>query len=317
MLIKLRGLATLLLCIMNLDLDIDEGLSLDNKDEVKKKVTFAMVQSPSADSVASMGSLNNNNTDNSNNILLISPAHEVVFSASATGDLVAKLQIQNVSSKPVGYKIKTTSPEKYRVRPSTGSLAPSLSATVEIHCAAAAATPASAPVSLVRDKFLITAIFLDTAELSGQQLTEALKTSKPDSQYRLRCQVAGAGAGQGGVAAEVTSATPTTVFPATELDQNRQMANIIRKVTLFIFSYFLIFLMIFVGQPNKCQARGACISNEAVYSNPADSHLSSDTPPSDLIIFLQYHNLKRKVSAPLVSSIPFIQLLKSVYLSGS
>ena len=240
MLIKLRGLATLLLCIMNLDLDIDEGLSLDNKDEVKKKVTFAMVQSPSADSVASMGSLNNNNTDNSNNILLISPAHEVVFSASATGDLVAKLQIQNVSSKPVGYKIKTTSPEKYRVRPSTGSLAPSLSATVEIHCAAAAATPASAPVSLVRDKFLITAIFLDTAELSGQQLTEALKTSKPDSQYRLRCQVAGAG--QGGVAAEVTSATPTTVFPATELDQNRQMANIIRKVTLFIFSYFHIFL---------------------------------------------------------------------------
>ena len=52
---------------MNLDLDIDEGFSLDNKDEVKKKVTFAMVQSPSADSVASMGSLNNNNTDNSNN----------------------------------------------------------------------------------------------------------------------------------------------------------------------------------------------------------------------------------------------------------
>ena len=302
---------------MNLDLDIDEGLSLDNKDEVKKKVTFAMVQSPSADSVASMGSLNNNNTDNSNNILLISPAHEVVFSASATGDLVAKLQIQNVSSKPVGYKIKTTSPEKYRVRPSTGSLAPSLSATVEIHCAAA--TPASAPVSLVRDKFLITAIFLDTAELSGQQLTEALKTSKPDSQYRLRCQVAGAG--QGGVAAEVTSATPTTVFPATELDQNRQMANIIRKVTSFIyiqlFLCFLNFILIFVGQPNKCQARGACISNEAVYSNPTDSHLSGDTPPGDLIIFLQHRNLKRKRKVRTPGYPPFSQLLKSVYLSGS
>ena len=308
---------------MNLDLDIDEGLSLDNKDEVKKKVTFAMVQSPSADSVASMGSLNNNNTDNSNNILLISPAHEVVFSASATGDLVAKLQIQNVSSKPVGYKIKTTSPEKYRVRPSTGSLAPSLSATVEIHCAAAAATPASAPVSLVRDKFLITAIFLDTAELSGQQLTEALKTSKPDSQYRLRCQVAGqvAGAGQGGVAAEVTSATPTTVFPATELDQNRQMANIIRKVTSFIyiqlFLCFLNFILIFVGQPNKCQARGACISNEAVYSNPTDSHLSGDTPPGDLIIFLQHRNLKRKRKVRTPGYPSFSQLLKSVYLSGS
>merc|ERR1712029_305316 len=97
-----------------------------------------MAQSPSVDSVASIGSSISLNpgTNNNNNpdILLITPAHEVVFSSSPAGDLVAKLLIQNVSSKPVGYKIKTTSPDKYRVRPSTGILASNITTSVEIHC---------------------------------------------------------------------------------------------------------------------------------------------------------------------------------------
>ena len=154
---------------------------LDNKDEVKKKVTFAMAQSPSQDSVASIvsnsvNSVNNNNSD----ILLITPGHDVVFTSSGSGDLVAKLQIQNISSKPVGYKIKTTSPEKYRVRPSTGSLAASSTAAVEIHVAGGQ----TAPGGLVRDKFLITGIYLASSDLTQQQLNEALKTQTPDCQYR-------------------------------------------------------------------------------------------------------------------------------------
>ena len=116
-----------------------DNYSFLDKDEVKKKVTFAaMAQSPSVDSVASIGSSISLNpgTNNNNNpdILLITPAHEVIFSSSPAGDLVAKLLIQNVSSKPVGYKIKTTSPDKYRVRPSTGILASNISTSVEIHC---------------------------------------------------------------------------------------------------------------------------------------------------------------------------------------
>ena len=217
---------------------------LDIKDETKKKVTFAMVQSPSQDSVASIGSSlsinNNNNTDGSTGagILVISPSHEVLFSPSAaTGDLTAKLQIQNVSQKPVGYKIKTTSPEKYRVRPSTGSLGPGLSASVEIHCSGSGASAASGAWTLVRDKFLITGIFLESPDISAQILQEALKSTKPECQHRLRCQVSGppsASAAPGSQTGDAFSAHPGSSglpgLPVTELDQNRQMANIMKKV---------------------------------------------------------------------------------------
>ena len=65
---------------------------------------------------------------------------QVIFSPSPpSGELVAKLQLSNVSGRVVGYKIKTISPEKYRVRPSTGVLGPqphqNSETSVEIHVA--------------------------------------------------------------------------------------------------------------------------------------------------------------------------------------
>ena len=52
---------------------------------------------------------------------------------------------------------------------------------MEIHCSAA----------LVRDKFLITGIFLESPDISAQLLQEALKSTKPECQHRLQCQVSG------------------------------------------------------------------------------------------------------------------------------
>ena len=141
------------------------------------------------------------------------------------GELSARIQIQNISSKAVGYKIKTTSPEKYRVRPSTGSLASNSSASIEIHLSAGQGLPS--PSSLVRDKFLITAIFLEEADIKQQQLSEALKSSKPDGQYRLRCLL---GAQQ--PASDLAVSSSTHLPPLTELDSNRQMANLLKKVGL-------------------------------------------------------------------------------------
>lgn len=163
---------------------------------------------------------NNNNSD----ILLLSPAHEVIFSSSSSGEFSAKIQIQNISSQPVGYKIKTTSPEKYRVKPSTGSLAQNTSATVEIHVPGGQG--ALTPASLVRDKFLITAIFLEEVDIKQQELSEALKSSKPDGQYRLRCQLA-----PQQLSSDLTApSSGTNLSPLSELDSNRQMANLLKKV---------------------------------------------------------------------------------------
>ena len=255
-----------------------------------------MVQSPSQDSVASIGSSlsinNNNNTDNNTGagVLAISPSHEILFAPSAaTGDLTAKLQIQNVSQKPVGYKIKTTSPEKYRVRPSTGSLGPGLSASVEIHCSGSGSSAASgAPWTLVRDKFLITGIFLESPDISAQLLQEALKSTKPDCQHRLRCQVAGTGPSSASSAPppmDTFSAHPgSSALPATELDQSRQVANIMKKVRKLQTLFFGKF--VFIGESNKCQTGGACISDQTLCTNSSYSHWSGDSPDCDFIVLL-------------------------------
>ena len=213
----------------------DNLSSSDSRDDTKKKmVTSPMVQSPSADSVASLGSSviggqvgRNNNQE----ILLISPAQEVIFSTTPGGELSARIQIQNISSKAVGFKMKATSPEKYLARPSIGSLAPTSQATIEIQVSGGQGASLN-PASLVRDKFLITAIFLEESlslqDWKPQQLTEALKTNKPDGQYGLRCQLA-AQQTSNDLASSGTSVSPS-VLPITELDSARQMANILKQI---------------------------------------------------------------------------------------
>jgi hypothetical protein len=123
----------------------------------------------------------NNNNDG---LLKLSPANDIVFDKTSYGDLVAKLTVANATGKAVIYKIKTTSPDKYKVRPSMFNLAPGASNQVEIHVQSLQIGSAA---SLVRDKFLITAVTVDETGLSNSRIAELMKTAKPESQYRLRC----------------------------------------------------------------------------------------------------------------------------------
>ena len=72
---------------MEQQLSPDNVSSSDSREDSRKKtVTFAMVQSPSAESVASVGSSVTANPANNNNqdILLLSPAHEVRITSLVT-----------------------------------------------------------------------------------------------------------------------------------------------------------------------------------------------------------------------------------------
>jgi len=213
--------------------ETQEAAFEDARDEVKKKtVTFAssipsLAQSPSVDSVASLavsqaGTGSGQPPQAPPDILHILSGQEVMFSVGAGGELQARVQLQNVSSQTVGFKIKTTSPEKYRVKPSTGCLQVGAAATVEIHVSGGQ----TGATNLARDKFLISVVLLEQ-ELAGQQLTEALKSGRPDGQYRLRCGVAGQ---------EPDPATPgsTLTKPRLEGLEGRagdgQLAGLVKKV---------------------------------------------------------------------------------------
>ena len=70
------------------------------------------------------------------------------------------------------FQIKTTSPDKYRVRPSMSNLGPGKSNSIEIHVQASAV---GWPGQLVRDKFLVTAVTVDQEGMSHSQITEVMK----------------------------------------------------------------------------------------------------------------------------------------------
>lgn len=199
----------------------------------------------------SLNSSFNSNTP-SRNLLGLTPSDEVAFdvnnNAGQNNVLHAKLQIRNTANKPVIFKIKTTSPEKYRVRPSASQLKIGGVCDVEIHVHQSQLNDESSEgtttnsiiissevsASLIKDKFLVTAITLeeDTDEhLPQSKLNELLKNNRPEAQYRLRCSLSGnqikvattSRSGSGN--AKEISPTSSTLASA-----NKQLENLSKKV---------------------------------------------------------------------------------------
>jgi len=164
--------------------------------------------------------------DNAGGLLKLGPsANEVVFDRNGYGDLVARLTIANSSDKPVVYKIKTTSPDKYKVRPSMYCLGAGSTNTVEI---AAQQTTVSA---LVRDKFLITAVTVEQEGVPSTKIADIMKTAKPDSQYRLRCQLAASAAAQEPPVRGTIVANGEAAKVHPELARAQTLDNIAKKVS--------------------------------------------------------------------------------------
>lgn len=244
----------------------------------KKTVTFAEVrQSQSTDSFTSYSSANG--AAGAAEILKLNPSQEVVFNSSSGGELLGRVQVTNVADRKVGFKIKTTSPEKYRVRPSSGILRTGENVSVELHV-----TGQSAPVSLVRDKFLVTVIYLDQ-DVDNARLQELLKSTKPEAQYRLRCQLAGEPAVRGALQPTLSSPSPSTEDPSKQLatllkkmnklsEKNEELqsqlsTNFRIQILLLVLTFCLLTLVFFYLPPSiiKCEPVAS--------SDPSPSSLSS------------------------------------------
>jgi len=116
-------------------------------------------------------------------LLQLSPSDDLVFSPGQHGEMLTHVQVTNVSDKIVVFKMKTTSPEEYRVRPSMGIVAAGATKSIEIQVVS---SQPQTVTRLTKDKFLVTAMHLDRDDLSHHQLQAVLKTGKPEGQYRLR-----------------------------------------------------------------------------------------------------------------------------------
>ncbi|XP_062459817.1 motile sperm domain-containing protein 2 [Pezoporus occidentalis] len=118
-------------------------------------------------------------------LLHISPAEELYFGSKETGEKKCLIVLTNVTKNVVAFKVRTTAPEKYRVKPSNSSCEPgtSLDIIVSLHGGFAAS---------LQDRFLIMAAEMDQSSGAGvPELTQFWKEVPRTKvmEHRLRCHV--------------------------------------------------------------------------------------------------------------------------------
>nr|XP_029730585.1 motile sperm domain-containing protein 2-like [Aedes albopictus]XP_029730586.1 motile sperm domain-containing protein 2-like [Aedes albopictus] len=148
-----------------------------------KKVHFANLSSSESPMNESANS-NHGNTDGE--MLRIIPQNNIVFTKSGN-ELVGNVEIINIHKEPITYKIKTTAPEKFRVRPSTGVLSPSATVTINV-----VLQHGHQVITLNREKFLVMCMaFTNDLSTSSQDLADLWKNTPASSasveQHRLKC----------------------------------------------------------------------------------------------------------------------------------
>ncbi|KAK7097956.1 motile sperm domain-containing protein 2-like isoform X2 [Littorina saxatilis] len=113
-------------------------------------------------------------------LLTISPADELTFVADESGkEPYDVITLTNTLMHPIAFKVKTTAPEKYRVRPSTGVVKPGEAFEVYVYLLPGYMN------TVERDKFLVMAM-----EVTGDTYDVSLwKTAPKDSimEHRMRC----------------------------------------------------------------------------------------------------------------------------------
>ncbi|XP_078324261.1 motile sperm domain-containing protein 2-like isoform X2 [Crassostrea virginica] len=182
-----------------------ESEDKQSTDAAKKRVTFAEQDSPLYQSFnaetaeSSYVRVNKSSLTNTNRnagtvgrsqegnsfmgrLLTISPAEELKFVTDEDGkDAHDVIYLKNTLPYPIAYKVKTTSPEKYKVRPSSGIVKPGSTEKVYVYL------HQEHHQGVDKDKFLIMAV-----ELNGDppdNMSEYWKTVPRENimEHRLRC----------------------------------------------------------------------------------------------------------------------------------
>jgi len=116
--------------------------------------------------------------------LVISPP-ELIFPPPFNRVITNTLNIQNSISKPVSYKVKTTAPKRYIVRPNTGIIQPDQSVEIQVTLTGSKDKPDNLRA---RDKFLVQSIILSEEQAANVDLKELWGAAKEEDiiKHRLK-----------------------------------------------------------------------------------------------------------------------------------
>ncbi|XP_069319207.1 motile sperm domain-containing protein 2 isoform X1 [Eulemur rufifrons] len=116
-------------------------------------------------------------------LLHISPAEELYFGSTESGEKKTLIVLTNVTKNIVAFKVRTTAPEKYRVKPSNSSCDPGASVDIVV-------SPHGGLTVSAQDRFLIMAAEMEQSSGTGPaELTQFWKEVPRNKvmEHRLRC----------------------------------------------------------------------------------------------------------------------------------
>ncbi|XP_077001431.1 motile sperm domain-containing protein 2 isoform X1 [Tamandua tetradactyla] len=118
-------------------------------------------------------------------LLHISPAEELYFGTTESGEKKTLMVLTNVTKNIVAFKVRTTAPEKYRVKPSNSSCEPGASVDIIV-------SPHGGLTVSAQDRFLIMAAEMEQSSGTGPaELAQFWKEVPRNKvmEHRLRCHI--------------------------------------------------------------------------------------------------------------------------------
>ncbi|XP_011494873.1 PREDICTED: motile sperm domain-containing protein 2-like [Ceratosolen solmsi marchali] len=157
-----------------------QSINLSNEKPENRKVHFIGNSCSTDMPVTNFG----DQTKTEDDILIIEP-NILTFSKHGT-EVIGTISLTNpMSEQHLSYKIKTTSRDKFKVRPSTGILLATQKATVTITLQ----TSCSSQSVLGNDRFLIMCLPIENTKILASELIDFWKSNESTAkQYRLICR---------------------------------------------------------------------------------------------------------------------------------
>ncbi|XP_046390062.1 motile sperm domain-containing protein 2-like [Ischnura elegans] len=190
-------------------------------DDTRKKVTFAENSHSDMSGDARNDMKASDSMYSGSNLVSISPSDFLNF-VNDGSNLMGTITLTNISDGCISYKIKTTTPDKFRVRPSTGTLTAGSTVNITIILQHGYPIPAYS-----RDRFLVMCLPIESSSLDSQELSELWKqcNGKNVEQHPLRCNL-----GSGSWPADSPARSGSSTMASSSADVDKQLANILRGV---------------------------------------------------------------------------------------
>lgn len=117
-------------------------------------------------------------------MLRLNPNNLIIFK-NENEEVTGQFTITNMDDGAVSFKIRTTSPEKFRVRPSSGVLTKGATQTILI-----VVQPGFQLRNVMKDMFLVMSVQIPKTDLSQKELSDIWANSSGSKvdEYRLKCQ---------------------------------------------------------------------------------------------------------------------------------